>query len=223
MHPLRPLDLLCGSSRFVDFCVTSEHMTASDSVTPCGESFIPAFSRFSLVKRLHYSTPTCHPRLCQTVRNFLFSRGKAWARPIKEPMFLSNLHSNTFLCIQTLSKKQRCCPNSLSSLLLCSLYVPTMVLLSYSNQTSPPSQTLAAAIPTGTPPPPVTPPSSPQCCYSVVPSNSTTALAIAALLGIDLTGLDVPIGALCSSITGSVGTFPNWYEVPRLLIIHNLT
>ncbi|KAJ7265193.1 hypothetical protein C8J57DRAFT_1330968 [Mycena rebaudengoi] len=58
----------------------------------------------------------------------------------------------------------------------------------------------------GTPAPPVTPPNSPQCCSSVVPSNNTRALAISALLGIDLTGLDVPIGLSCSPITG---VFPN--------------
>ncbi|KAJ7826251.1 hypothetical protein B0H13DRAFT_2440862 [Mycena leptocephala] len=58
--------------------------------------------------------------------------------------------------------------------------------------------TLAAAIPTGTPPPPVTPPSSPQCCDRVVPSTDSTASAIAGLLGIDLTGLDVPVGLMCN-------------------------
>ncbi|KAJ7149650.1 hydrophobin 2 [Mycena filopes] len=61
--------------------------------------------------------------------------------------------------------------------------------------------TLAAAIPNGTPPPPVTPPSSPQCCTSVVPSTSTAASAVAALLGLDLTGIDVPVGLSCSPIT----------------------
>ncbi|KAJ7748670.1 hydrophobin 2 [Mycena metata] len=60
--------------------------------------------------------------------------------------------------------------------------------------------TLAAAIPTGTPPPPITPPSSPQCCNNLEPSNSTDASAIAGLLGIDLTGLDVLVGLRCSSI-----------------------
>ncbi|KAF8217916.1 hypothetical protein K438DRAFT_1795965 [Mycena galopus ATCC 62051] len=61
--------------------------------------------------------------------------------------------------------------------------------------------TLAAAIPNGTPPPPVTPPTSNQCCNSVVPSSSTAASAVAALLGLDLTGLDVPVGLSCSPIT----------------------
>ncbi|KAJ7184902.1 fungal hydrophobin [Mycena filopes] len=59
--------------------------------------------------------------------------------------------------------------------------------------------TLAAAIPTTTPP--VTPPDSPQCCNSVVTSTSSAASAVAALLGLDLTGLDVPIGLSCSPIT----------------------
>ncbi|KAJ7759489.1 fungal hydrophobin [Mycena metata] len=61
--------------------------------------------------------------------------------------------------------------------------------------------TLAAAIPNGTPPPPVTPPTSPQCCASTVPSSSTAASAVAALLGLDLSGLDVLVGLSCSPIT----------------------
>ncbi|KAJ7935863.1 fungal hydrophobin [Mycena leptocephala] len=59
--------------------------------------------------------------------------------------------------------------------------------------------TLAAAIPTTTPP--VTPPSSPQCCSSVQSSSSTAVSAVAALLGLDLSGLNVPIGLGCSPIT----------------------
>ncbi|KAJ7659313.1 hydrophobin 2 [Mycena polygramma] len=59
--------------------------------------------------------------------------------------------------------------------------------------------TLAAAMPWDTPP--VTPPSSPQCCNSVVSSSSTAASAVAALLGLDLSGLDVPVGLSCSPIT----------------------
>ncbi|KAJ7880910.1 fungal hydrophobin [Mycena leptocephala] len=59
--------------------------------------------------------------------------------------------------------------------------------------------TLAAAMPWDTPP--VTPPTSPQCCNSVVSSSSTAASAVAALLGLDLTGLDVPVGLSCSPIT----------------------
>ncbi|KAF8172318.1 hypothetical protein K438DRAFT_1851515 [Mycena galopus ATCC 62051] len=59
--------------------------------------------------------------------------------------------------------------------------------------------TLAAAMPWTTPP--VTPPTSNQCCASTVPSSSTAASAVAALLGLDLTGLDVLVGLSCSPIT----------------------
>ncbi|KAJ7176350.1 fungal hydrophobin [Mycena crocata] len=59
--------------------------------------------------------------------------------------------------------------------------------------------TLAAAIPNTTPP--VSTPDSPQCCQSVVPSSSTAASAVAALLGLDLTGLAVDVGLSCSPIT----------------------
>ncbi|KAJ7110222.1 fungal hydrophobin [Mycena crocata] len=58
---------------------------------------------------------------------------------------------------------------------------------------------LAAATPTNTPP--VTPPTSPQCCSSVTSSNSNVVSALAALLGLDLSGLNVPIGLSCSPIT----------------------
>ncbi|KAK7017718.1 hydrophobin 2 [Favolaschia claudopus] len=61
--------------------------------------------------------------------------------------------------------------------------------------------TLAAAMPNGTPPPPVTPPTSPQCCSSVQDSKSTAVSAVAALLGLDLDGINVPIGLSCSPIT----------------------
>ncbi|KAF8197238.1 hypothetical protein K438DRAFT_1933788 [Mycena galopus ATCC 62051] len=64
--------------------------------------------------------------------------------------------------------------------------------------------TLAAATPTGTPPPPVTSPTSPQCCLYVESPTSTRASAVAGLLGIDLTGLDVPIGLAC-----------NWSLIPN--------
>ncbi|KAJ7710573.1 hypothetical protein B0H17DRAFT_3245 [Mycena rosella] len=59
--------------------------------------------------------------------------------------------------------------------------------------------TLAAAIPTTTPP--VTPPTSNQCCSSVQSSSSSAVSAVAALLGLDLSGLDVPVGLGCSPIT----------------------
>ncbi|KAJ7273917.1 hydrophobin 2 [Mycena rebaudengoi] len=62
--------------------------------------------------------------------------------------------------------------------------------------------TLAAATPMRrTSTPPVTTPDSPQCCNSVVPSSSTAASAIAGLLGLDLTGLNVLVGLSCSPIT----------------------
>ncbi|KAJ7260733.1 hydrophobin 2 [Mycena rebaudengoi] len=62
--------------------------------------------------------------------------------------------------------------------------------------------TLAAATPMArTSTPPTTPQNSPQCCNSVVSSSSTAASAVAALLGLDLTGLDVPVGLSCSPIT----------------------
>ncbi|KAJ7209073.1 hypothetical protein B0H12DRAFT_1330123 [Mycena haematopus] len=59
--------------------------------------------------------------------------------------------------------------------------------------------TLAAAIPNTTPP--VTPPTSDQCCTSVQNSDSSAVGAVAALLGLDLTGLDIPVGLGCSPIT----------------------
>ncbi|KAJ7364722.1 hydrophobin 2 [Mycena albidolilacea] len=61
--------------------------------------------------------------------------------------------------------------------------------------------TLAAAIPTGNPPPPVTPPTVPLCCASVVDSSSAAASAVAGVLGLDLTGLNIPVGLSCSAIT----------------------
>ncbi|KAJ7620035.1 hypothetical protein B0H17DRAFT_1219653 [Mycena rosella] len=59
--------------------------------------------------------------------------------------------------------------------------------------------TLAAT--TGTPPPPVTCPTSPQCCNSVASSSSSAASLVAATVGLDLTGLNVPVGLSCSPIT----------------------
>ncbi|KAJ7662370.1 hypothetical protein B0H17DRAFT_1337064 [Mycena rosella] len=59
--------------------------------------------------------------------------------------------------------------------------------------------TLAAAIPNTTPP--VTPPTSNQCCNSVVPASNGAASAVAALLGLDLSGLLVDVGLSCSPIT----------------------
>ncbi|KAJ7469627.1 hypothetical protein FB451DRAFT_1400455 [Mycena latifolia] len=59
--------------------------------------------------------------------------------------------------------------------------------------------TLAAAAPWDTPP--VTPPTSNQCCSSVQSSSNSAVSAVAALLGLDLSGLNVPIGLGCSPIT----------------------
>ncbi|KAJ7128610.1 hypothetical protein C8R44DRAFT_732933 [Mycena epipterygia] len=59
--------------------------------------------------------------------------------------------------------------------------------------------TLAAATPNTTPP--VTTPTSNQCCSSVQSSSSNVVSAVAALLGLDLSGLNVPIGLGCSPIT----------------------
>ncbi|KAJ7477343.1 fungal hydrophobin [Mycena latifolia] len=60
---------------------------------------------------------------------------------------------------------------------------------------------ITLAVATGTPPPPVTCPTSPQCCNSVTSSNSDAASLVAAVVGLDLTGLDVPVGLGCSPIT----------------------
>ncbi|KAJ7237798.1 hydrophobin 2 [Mycena rebaudengoi] len=49
--------------------------------------------------------------------------------------------------------------------------------------------------------PPTTPQDSAQCCTSVVSSTSKAASVVAGLLGIDLDGLDVPVGLSCSPIT----------------------
>ncbi|KAJ7720234.1 hypothetical protein B0H14DRAFT_3900764 [Mycena olivaceomarginata] len=44
-------------------------------------------------------------------------------------------------------------------------------------------------------------PTSPQCCNSVLSSTDNAVSAIAGLLGLDLTGLDVLVGLGCSPIT----------------------
>ncbi|KAJ7612626.1 hydrophobin 2 [Roridomyces roridus] len=61
--------------------------------------------------------------------------------------------------------------------------------------------TLAAASPWTTTISSVPPPTSDQCCSSVESSNSDAASKVLALLGIDLNGLDVPVGLSCSPIT----------------------
>ncbi|KAJ6546252.1 hypothetical protein DFH09DRAFT_1171556 [Mycena vulgaris] len=40
-----------------------------------------------------------------------------------------------------------------------------------------------------------------QCCTSVISSSSNAASAVATLLGLDLTGLEVDVGLSCSPIT----------------------
>ncbi|KAJ6571026.1 hydrophobin 2 [Mycena vulgaris] len=49
--------------------------------------------------------------------------------------------------------------------------------------------------------PPVTPPTSPQCCNAVVPATNTAAMAVAKLLGLDISSLDVDVGLSCTPIT----------------------
>ncbi|KAJ7271477.1 fungal hydrophobin [Mycena rebaudengoi] len=62
--------------------------------------------------------------------------------------------------------------------------------------------TLAAATPTArNVVPPVTTPNTPLCCESVVSSASAAASAVGAVLGLDLTGLNVDVGLSCSPIT----------------------
>ncbi|KAJ7315739.1 fungal hydrophobin [Mycena albidolilacea] len=58
--------------------------------------------------------------------------------------------------------------------------------------------TLVSAVPQTTPP--VTPPTSLQCCSSVESSSSLAAFRVALLLGLDLSGLNVPVGLSCSHI-----------------------
>ncbi|KAJ7610417.1 fungal hydrophobin [Roridomyces roridus] len=61
--------------------------------------------------------------------------------------------------------------------------------------------TLAAASPWTTTISSVPPPTSDQCCDSVVSSTSTAASGVLALVGLDLDGLDIPVGLSCSPIT----------------------
>ncbi|KAJ7898567.1 hypothetical protein B0H14DRAFT_3853012 [Mycena olivaceomarginata] len=81
-----------------------------------------------------------------------------------------------------LSPKQTCSPSSPSSSPPCSL--PLL----------PPSRpgTRLLRLP---------PPTVPLCCASVVDSSSAAASGVAGVLGLDLTGLNVPVGLSCSAIT----------------------
>ncbi|KAJ7469683.1 hypothetical protein FB451DRAFT_1400508 [Mycena latifolia] len=45
------------------------------------------------------------------------------------------------------------------------------------------------------------PPTSSQCCNSVQSSDGSAVSAVATFLGLDLAGLDVPIGLSCSPTT----------------------
>ncbi|KAJ7809685.1 hypothetical protein B0H13DRAFT_2478507 [Mycena leptocephala] len=67
--------------------------------------------------------------------------------------------------------------------------------------TTPTSSAITPTSPATTPTSPATPPTSPQCCHSVLSSTDGAVSAVAALLGLDLTGLNVPIGLGCSPIT----------------------
>jgi hypothetical protein len=52
----------------------------------------------------------------------------------------------------------------------------------------------------------------------VVPTSNAAVSAVAALLGIDLTGINVPIGLSCSPIT-VIGN--NWYAISSVCIGFN--
>ncbi|KAJ7063920.1 hydrophobin [Mycena amicta] len=41
----------------------------------------------------------------------------------------------------------------------------------------------------------------PQCCASVIPTSDPSLAALSALVGVNLAGLNVPIGLSCSPIT----------------------
>ncbi|KAJ7629172.1 fungal hydrophobin [Mycena polygramma] len=62
---------------------------------------------------------------------------------------------------------------------------------------------VAAARPSGygSAPPPVTPPTSNQCCTSVLSSTDSAVSAVAGILRLDLSGINVPVGLGCSPIT----------------------
>jgi hypothetical protein len=107
-------------------------------------------------------------------------------------------HSNTDLCSPPSNRPSRCSPNCLVPSLryMSCVYMPrTTSRLVYLFV----PQFLVAATPTTMPRAP--PPTSNQCCRSVVLSTSTAASAVAGILGLDLTGLDVPVGLSCSPIT----------------------
>ncbi|KAJ7610476.1 hypothetical protein FB45DRAFT_1038041 [Roridomyces roridus] len=56
-----------------------------------------------------------------------------------------------------------------------------------------------------------------RCCKGVVSSTSTAASVVAALLGLDLTGLNVPIGLTCSPLeVGNCGGTPVVCDEPEV-------
>ncbi|KAJ7808594.1 hypothetical protein B0H14DRAFT_3881363 [Mycena olivaceomarginata] len=69
-----------------------------------------------------------------------------------------------------------------------------------SSSAVPPSSSPAASS-SAVPPTSSGAPTSPQCCNSVLSSTDNAVSAIAGLLGLDLTGLDVLVGLGCSPIT----------------------
>ncbi|KAJ6449947.1 hypothetical protein C8R45DRAFT_1224244 [Mycena sanguinolenta] len=69
-----------------------------------------------------------------------------------------------------------------------------------SSSAAPPTSSPATSS-SATPPTSSSTPTSPQCCKSVLSSTDNAVSAIAGLLGLDLTGLDVLVGLGCSPIT----------------------
>ncbi|KAJ7267128.1 hydrophobin [Mycena rebaudengoi] len=57
------------------------------------------------------------------------------------------------------------------------------------------------ALATAATPPPTTPQDSLQCCDTVLSSTSSAASAVAGFYGVDLKGLDVPVGLSCNPTT----------------------
>jgi hypothetical protein len=133
--------------------------------------------------------------------------GRAGRNPYKVVDSFSTFTPAHSLSVQAL--KQICSPSSPSLSLRCSLQARPERPMCIGALIVFFSQTLAAASPHNAPPPP---PSSPQCCKSVGSSTSVAAPAVAGRLGIDLTGLNVPIGLSCSPIT-VVGN--NWDIISR--------
>jgi hypothetical protein len=60
---------------------------------------------------------------------------------------------------------------------------------------------ISQALATAATPPPTTPQDSLQCCDTVLSSTSSAASAVAGFYGVDLKGLDVPVGLSCNPTT----------------------